>query len=125
MEYSTETTAMSGIAIVMFMLFGLAAHIFFGYCFKRIAEKAGETDTGIWWIPIVNYLLVLRAANKPGWWLVLLLIPFVNFIVLFIVWIEVSNRLGKGTGWGVVAVIFSIVGVPYLAFSDDTSAAIA
>lgn len=125
MEYSTQTTALSGIAIIMIMLAGLAFHLFFGYCFKLIAEKTGETETGLWWIPIVNYLLVLKAANKPAWWLVLFLIPFVNFIVMFIVWIDVSNNLGKGTLWGVIAVLVSIVGVPYLAFSDDTRGAIA
>lgn len=123
MDYSYETTsALSGFMIIVMMIVGLALWLFFGYCFKRIAEKAGVTETSIWWIPIVNLLLILRAANKPSWWLVLFLIPFVNFIVSFIVWIDVSRNLGHGTGWGVVAVILSIIGIPYLAFADSEEA---
>jgi hypothetical protein len=126
MDYSNESSGLlAGFGFIMFMLFGLAFHLFFGYCFKKIAEKTGDTDTSLWWIPIVNLLLIIKAADKPAWWIVLLLIPLVNIIVLFIVWIDVSNNLGKGTGWGVVAALIGIIGIPYLAFSDDTRPAIA
>jgi hypothetical protein len=125
-DYSTGATmAMSGVFIVFAIVLGLAVHLFVGYCFKRIAEKAGEEDTSIWWIPIVNYLLIFRVAGKPGWWLLLLLVPFANIIVLFVTWIEVSQRLGHGALWGVLAVIIGIVGIPFLAFSEPQEPALA
>lgn len=124
MDNAAQGFAIGGMMIFILVL-ALAFHLFFGYCFKRIAEKAGNDDTGIWWIPLANYLLVLRAAGKPAWWLILLLIPFVNIITMFIVWIEVSRNLGHGTAWGVIAVLVSIIGIPYLAFANEPSPAIA
>jgi hypothetical protein len=118
MDDTAAATTAFGMMTVFFLIFAVAAHLFFGYCFKRIAERSGQTETGIWWVPIANYLLVLRAAGKPGWWLILMLIPFVNLVVFFIVWLEVARVLGHGTGWGVVAVLIPIIGVPFLAFAD-------
>ena len=124
MDDATTMAAATGVIIVS-LLFGLAFYIFFSFCLKKIAEKAGIQETGIWWIPIVNLLLLLRVAEKPSWWLILFLVPLANIVVMFIVWIDVSNRLGHGTAWGVIAAILSPIGVPYLAFSDSPNSAVA
>tara|TARA_B100000401_G_C52606977_1_gene624767 strand:- start:55 stop:825 length:771 start_codon:yes stop_codon:yes gene_type:complete len=53
-------------------------------------EKANEN--GIYsLIPIYSLIVKLRMVGKPEWWILLLLIPFVNLIILFVV----SNELRK------------------------------
>jgi hypothetical protein len=123
MEYEmSQSDAMAfGAAYLIFMLvLGLAFHLFLGYCYKLIAEKTGHTDSaGLWWIPIINLLIPLKVAGKPSWWLLLLLIPFVNFVVLIIVYMAVAEARGKENWWGIIATFIPIVGLPYLAFTDS------
>ncbi len=114
-----------GIAFLLIMLLmALAFHLFFGYCFKRIALKSGHEDSaGLWWIPIANYLIPIYVAGKPGWWLILFLIPGVNIVASIIVWMAVAEALGRENWWGIIAALFGIVGIPVLAFSDPPAAA--
>jgi hypothetical protein len=70
-------------------------------------------------VPILNILILLKVANKPAWWLVLYIIPFVNFVVSILVMMEVAKARGKEAIWGLVAALLPIVGLPYLAFSDS------
>lgn len=109
-----------GIGLLLFFLvIGLAFHLFIGYCYKRIAEKSGRTESaGLWWIPIVNFLIPIHVAGKPSWWIVLFLIPGVNIVVSIIVWMAVAEALGRENWWGIIAALFGIIGIPVLAFSD-------
>jgi hypothetical protein len=115
----------AGMGIFMLVI-AVVFILFFGYCIKLIAEKTGRTEhVGLWWIPIAQYLPLLDIAGKPAWWIILLLVPLVNFVVLFIVMMEVAKARGKDAIWGVVAVLLPIIGFPYLAFSDGGAPATA
>ena len=55
----------------------------------KIFTKAGKPG----WasiVPIYNTIVLLEIVGKPTWWIILLLIPFVNIIVLLIVINELS-----------------------------------
>lgn len=119
----TGALAFSAGILIFMLVIGLAVHLFFGYCFKQIALKTGhEEDAGLWWIPIVNLLIPIRVAGKPGWWLLLMLVPFVNIVVNIIIWMAVAEARGKENWWGIVAALVSIVGIPYIALSDSEAA---
>jgi len=105
-------------------IFVLAAavgvHLFVGYCYKKIALKLGnDEDAKLWWIPVANTLILIRAAGRPDWWLVWSFIPFAGIIVSFILWIEVAQALGKPAVWGVIAALPVLIGPAYLAFSES------
>src|ERR1700736_265034 len=51
-------------------------------------------------IPIVNTYFLCKVAGRPGWWIILMFIPLVNFIIWIIVCIDVAKNFGKGTGFG-------------------------
>ena len=51
-------------------------------------------------IPIYNIYILLKLAGRPGWWLILMLIPFVNIIIFLIVSIDVAKSFGKGMLFG-------------------------
>ena len=54
-------------------------------------------------IPIYNIYIILKLAGRPGWWLLLLLIPLVNVVVWAIVCIDVARSFGKDALlWGII-----------------------
>ena len=71
-------------------------------------------------IPIYNIYIVLKIVGRPGWWLILFLIPVVNFVVGILVSIDLAKSFGKSAAWGVVLLfIFNIVGYLILGFGSD------
>src|SRR5690606_37136453 len=83
----------------------------------KIFEKAGRPG----WeaiIPIYNAYILLKIVGKPGWWLILFIIPFVNYV--FIIWTYnmLSKSFGKNEGFTVGMVLLGIVFFPILAFGD-------
>ena len=79
--------------------------------------KAGEPG----WasiIPIYNAIVLLRIAGKELWWIILLLIPCVNFVVSIIVSIDVAKNFGKGAGFGIGLAFLPFIFYPILGFGD-------
>lgn len=71
-------------------------------------------------VPIYNAYILIKIAGKPGWWLLLFLIPFVNLVIAILVSIEVAKAFGKGAGFGVGLALLGIVFYPILGFGDAT-----
>lgn len=112
-----------GFMLVM-MAIGLAFYLFFGYCMKLIAEKTGHTENSWWaWVPILQIVLLLQIAQKPVWWIILLIIPLVGTVISILVFMEIAQARGKESWWGIITAIVPFIGLPYLAFSDDTALA--
>ncbi|MDX8142946.1 DUF5684 domain-containing protein [Lentzea sp. BCCO 10_0061] len=94
----------------------LALAIFGVVVFWKTFTKAGQPGWAAI-IPIYNIYVLLKVAGRPGWWLILLLIPIVNIVILAIVSIDVAKSFGKDTVFGVVGLwLFSIIGYAILAF---------
>jgi len=49
-------------------------------------------------IPIYNVIVLFEIAGRPIWWIIWLLVPVVNLVVMFIVLLDVARKFGKGTG---------------------------
>ena len=71
-------------------------------------------------IPIYNLYTMCKVAGRPGWWWILFLIPFVNIVVVFIVYIEIAKAFGKGTFFGVMMVFFTIICALILGLGSST-----
>lgn len=127
--YMTEQGMWAVIAgmIIWVVIVSLIVHLFMGFCWKKMAEKTGHQESaGLWWIPIVNLLIPVRIAGKPGWWILLMLfVPIANIITMFIVFMAVAEKLGKENWWGIIAVLFPLIGMTYLAFADSSQPAAA
>ncbi|HNR88803.1 MAG TPA: DUF5684 domain-containing protein [Spirochaetota bacterium] len=86
----------------------------------KVFEKAGKPGWAAI-VPIYNIIVLLQIINKPLWWIVLMLIPIVNFIIFLIVSMELAVCFGKSKGWGVgLLFFFGFVGYPLLGFGDAT-----
>src|SRR5262245_15799552 len=68
-------------------------------------------------IPIYNAVVLLEIAGKPIWWVLLLLIPCVNFIVSILVAMDVAKNFGKGAGFGLGLAFLPFIFYPILGFS--------
>ncbi|GAJ23815.1 unnamed protein product, partial [marine sediment metagenome] len=67
-----------------------------------VFKKAGEPGWAIL-IPIFNFLVILRVAGKPWWWvfsILLAIIPIAGPILFLVVWILICNGISKNFGQG-------------------------
>lgn len=99
------------------VLVGLAVAVFLIAALWMVFTKAGEAG----WksiIPIWNTIVILRMVGRPWWWVLLFLIPLVNIVVAFIVYIDLAKAFGKGVGFGVGMVLLSFIFIPILGFGD-------
>jgi len=68
-------------------------------------NKAGERGWGAV-VPVYNVYLMTKVADKPWYWMLLLLVPVVNVIVYLYVQWEVGDRFGLG---GVGKLVFTLL----------------
>jgi hypothetical protein len=70
-------------------------------------------------IPFYNIYTLMKVAGRPGWWLVLYIIPIVNIVIAIIVSLDVARRFGKSAVFGVVGLwLFGFVGYLMLGFGS-------
>jgi len=84
----------------------------------KMYKKAGKPGWATL-IPIYNTVVYLRIIARPWWWILLLLIPFVNIIVTFIMAVKLGKSFGKSGLFGFVWLgLFPIVGTLILGFGS-------
>lgn len=112
------------LSMLPMLLFIAAIYGLFAACLAVIARKTGTPGGWMAWIPIANLLLMCRIARKPGWYFLLLLIPFVNIIVAIVVWMAIARARGRSPGL-VFLMFVPLVGllVPVMLASGEPSAA--
>lgn len=71
-------------------------------------------------IPIYNVYILLKIANRPWWWLLLMLIPLVNLVIAIIVALDIAKAFGKGTGFGIGLALLGFIFYPILGFGSAT-----
>ena len=95
------------LAIMILMLVGL----------WKVFVKAGQPGWGCL-IPIYNILVMLRVAGRPWWWLLLMLIPIVNIVILIMINLDIARNFGKGVGFAIGMILLGFVFIPLLGFGD-------
>ncbi len=70
-------------------------------------------------IPIYNYLIVIKVAGKPWWYLILMLIPVVNIVIYIIVLHGLSKNFGKTTAFTVGLFFLRFIFLPILGFGKS------
>lgn len=94
-------------AVIVLMIAGL----------WKLFEKAGKPGWAAI-VPIYNYIVALEIIGRPAWWIVLLILPCVNIVVLFIIMIDLAKSFGKETGYGIGMAVLPFIFLPMLGFSD-------
>jgi len=83
----------------------------------KIFTKAGQPGWASL-IPIYNIYIWCKIVGRPGWWVILMLIPFVNFIIAIILCIDLAKSFGHGVGFGVGLAFLGIIFFPILGFGS-------
>lgn len=101
----------------MIIIFALVVLAFFAYTGWKLFEKAGQPGWAAL-IPIYNVIVLLKIVGKPTWWIILFIIPVVNYVFLIWTYNMLSKSFGKEEGFTVGLVLLGIVFLPILAFGD-------
>lgn len=108
----TSSDGDGGAAIAFFLIFGLAIYLLSAFAFLGVFKKTGHPAWAAF-VPIVNTWFLFEAAGRPGWWVLLGLIPFCGGIIALVLWIivciDLAKSFGKGGGFAVGLIFLSII----------------
>ncbi len=101
----------------IYLIFFLVAFVLSIAGLWGMFEKAGQPGWKIL-IPFYNFYIWLKIIDKPMWWYIFLLIPFINVFTIMLMVVEFLKNFHKfGLGQQALAVLFPFVYLPYLGFS--------
>lgn len=104
---------------MVLVFIAIAVYVYFSLCLFFIAKKLGVPAAWTAWIPIVQTWTFVVSAGKPGWWVLLFLVPIVNLFLGIYLWMCITENLGKNKWLGLL-ILVPLVGFIYpawLAFS--------
>lgn len=117
-----DNQSVATLFFVPFFFFVVAMYVYMAYVLQVMAKKTGTPNGWLAWIPLVNVFLMLKIAGKSYWWFLLLCIPFVNLVIIIILYMALAERLGHPAWVGVLVIVpFVNIIVPgYLAFAKPS-----
>lgn len=84
----------------------------------KIYEKAGEKGWKVL-IPFYNLYTLFRIAGRNGWWMLAMLVPFVNIVVGIMLALDLAKHFGKSAVFAIFGLIlFPYIGSLMLAFGE-------
>jgi hypothetical protein len=69
-------------------------------------------------VPIYNFYVLTKVVGRPGWWVVLTLVPLVNLVVAAIIYNDLAKSFGEGVGYTIGLLFLPFVFFPMLGFGD-------
>jgi hypothetical protein len=85
----------------------------------RVYTKAGKPGWAAI-VPFYNVYVLLKIVGRPGWWLLLYLVPIVDIVIAVVVCVDLAKAFGKSGGFAVLLFLLPFIGFPLLAFGDAT-----
>jgi hypothetical protein len=102
--------------------FGLLLTVVMVVAAWRVFTKAGRQGWAAL-VPGYNLLILLRITGKPLWWLLLFLIPGVNFVASILVGVALARKFDKGALFGIGLTFLPFIFLPILGFGASTYSA--
>jgi hypothetical protein len=114
------TGLVAGFGMILLVL-GIAFYVFSCLCFFIIAKKLDVPSPWIAFVPIIQIWTFVRCAGKPWWWILLLLIPFINIILIIYLYMCIAENMGKNKWLGLIVLIpiGALILLGLLAFSKS------
>lgn len=122
-SYDSGTAVAAGLGlalglIIFVWIIAIGISVFSIICNWKVYKKAGKNG----WeaiVPIYNIIVLLEITNLPMWYLILLLIPIANIVVMFLVYIELAKKFGQSAAFGIGLVFINPVFMAILAFNKN------
>ena len=83
----------------------------------KVFAKAGQPGWACL-IPFYNIYVWCKIVGRPGWWLILMLLPLINFIILVILCLDLAKSFGKGVGFGIGLIFLGFIFMCILGFGS-------
>ena len=99
-------------------ILGLAITVLMIVSLWKVFEKSGQLGWACI-IPIYNLWVLCEIADKPGWWIIVMILfaPIGIFMQLFVC-IGVAESFNRGAGFGFGLWLLPFIFYPILAFTD-------
>jgi len=114
----------SSSGVFLYVIIWIAFVVFEIAALWKVFTKAGQPGWAAI-IPIYNVWVLLKVIGRPGWWLALFLIaliPFVGWIIVFIIGVvinlDLAKSFGKGVGFAVGLILLGFIFLPILGFGS-------
>lgn len=115
-----ESVGLEGLLAILgaYLVFVLAIAVVMLISMWKIYSKAGQPGWAVL-VPIYNLVVLLNIVRKPVWWILLMCIPFVNFIIAILIYLELAKVFNKDTAFGLGIVFLPLIFIPMLAFGKS------
>jgi hypothetical protein len=84
----------------------------------KIYTKAGKPGWACI-IPIYNIIVLLEIVGKPWWWLLLMIIPIANFVILIWMFNLLSKSFGHEVGFTLGLIFLGFIFIPILGLGES------
>ena len=112
------TGAMAGMGIFFWIIF-MALGILMIVSMWKIFTKAGKPGWAAI-VPIYNVYIMCEIAEKPWWYILLLMVPFANIYAMIVIYDGIAKKFGKSSGFTVGMFFLSYIFFPILAFGKNS-----
>ena len=115
-EMTAAGGILAGVGLIGLLIY-LAFVIMILASIWKIFAKAGKPGWAAI-IPIYNYVILLEIVGRPIWWIVLLLIPCVNIVIMCILMVELAKSFGKDVAFAIGLILLGVIFLPILGFGS-------
>lgn len=113
-EQVAMSSGMNGMVILIYIII----YALMGYSLYIIAKKTNEQYPWMAWVPVLNFVLIIRMAKMSLWWILGMFVPIFNIYVIVKVYHNgISKRTGHGGWWTAGLFFFSLIFLPLTAFT--------
>lgn len=103
------------IYMIITLIFFIASLAGLWKIFRKAGYKGWEAI-----IPLYNAYIWLKVIDKPLWWMIFVLLPFINVFTLLLMVVETLKCFRKnGLGEQALGVLFPFIFLPYLGFAKN------
>jgi hypothetical protein len=104
-----------------FLCLLLVFHILHSAIFWLICRKTHNAPGPLVWVPILQLIPLLRAANMPRVWFFAFFVPIINIIAIIVFSVKIVKSRGKGFWVSILLLVPPTSGLAmlYLAFSSS------
>ena len=103
--------------LIIPLFFSMMIALFYVICYWKLFTKAGKPGWAAL-IPIYNTLIQLEILGREWVWILLMLIPGVNLVIVVVMMLDLAKVFGKDSAFGCLMVLFPYILIPILAFGD-------
>ncbi len=91
---------------IYFLVVGLGLYVYSAFALMTIANRTYTENAWMAWIPVLNVYLMVKIAEKPWWWTILILfVPILNLILIILVWMTIAEKVGKPAWMGILMIL--------------------